>query len=155
MSGLYLKSVNKSRWHLWHQHMLLWGGCCTSVCPAPGPWHRCLSAHLTLGPQIVHRHHSSSSHSVWAAELCPLSHGWGCDSSHPHGVCRTAFPPAWHCQDFTSFHTQTWATPVWQRGHWCELSHGATSVLWAGNTAFSHKNFTVAFFACCSSLLCD
>lgn len=39
--------------------MLLWGGCCTSVCPAPGPWHRCLSAHLTLGPQIVHRHHSS------------------------------------------------------------------------------------------------
>lgn len=33
--------------------------------------------------------------------------------------------------------------------------HGATSVAPTGNTVFSHINFTAAFFADCSFLLCD
>lgn len=45
---------------------------------------RCLSAHLTLGPQTIHVHHSSCLLLLLGAvELCPLSHGWGVTAHTP------------------------------------------------------------------------
>lgn len=78
----------------WHQHMLSLGGCPTSLCSAPGPWHRCLSTRLTLGPQTIHVHQSSCFLLivVWAVVLCPLWHGWGCDSNRIP-ICSTLLGP--------------------------------------------------------------